>query len=245
MATTRKELSERWGVTPQAISKFRQAGMPMDSVEAAESWRAKYTRVRHRKSKTKAKVTIDLDNDALVRPLIHESGYVDRESAEANLKTLTATAQQCREAIAAALQDGDQEVARRWVTSLTSVMKANSQTARQLQEVLLADKEMIRVDEVEQTYISGFREMRALVESAVDALPAQLNPADPTHARGVFADWFSNTYLFAMFNKFSAVKIDRSEWPEAAIRQVEGRPPMPPAPETGEAKGLAPDDPPR
>jgi hypothetical protein len=244
MATTRKELSDRWGVTPQAISKFRQAGMPMDSVEAAESWRAKYTRVRHRKSKTKAKITIDIEKDALTRPLIDEGGYVDQESARANLETLTATAQQCREAIAAAITDGDQEVARRWVTSLTSVMRANAQTARQLQEVLLADKELMRRDEVEEVYIGNLREMRALTEAAIDALPGQLNPADPAHAREVFSDWFENTYLFSMFNLCARAKIPREQWPEAAIREVEGRPPMPPAPEAGEAKGLAPDDPP-
>jgi len=234
MATTRKELAEKWGVTPQMIGKYRQAGMPMDSVEAAESWRAKYTRVRHRKSKTPAKVTIDIDSEALTRPLIHESGYVDRESAEANLKTLTATAQQCREAIAAAITDGDQEVARRWVTSLTAVMRANAQTARQLQEVLLADNEMIRRDEVEAMYIGNLREMRALTEAAIDALPGQLNPADPPHAREVFADWFENTYLFSMFNLCARAKIPREQWPEAAIREIEGRPPMPPAPESGD-----------
>lgn len=234
MAATRKELADRWGVTPQMVGKYRQAGMPMDSIEAAEEWRAKYTRVRHRKSKTKAKITIDIDKEALARPLIDEGGYVDQESAKANLKTLTATAQQCREAIAAAITDGDQEVARRWVTSLTSVMKANAQTARQLQEVLLADREMIRRDEVEAMYIGNLREMRALTEAAIDALPAQLNPADPTHARGVFADWFSNTYLFSMFNFCSSVKIPREQWPEAAIRQVEGRPVMAPPPEAGE-----------
>jgi hypothetical protein len=244
MATTRKELADRWNITPQMVGKYRQAGMPMDSIEAAESWRAKYTRPRNGKSKTKAKITIDVDNDALVRPLIHESGYVDRESAEANLKTLTATAQQCREAIATALQDGDQEVARRWVTSLTGVMKANSQTARQLQEVLLADNEMIRRDEVEAMYIGNLREMRALTEAAIDALPAQLNPADPTHAREVFSDWFQNCYLFRMYNLCAAVKVSFEQWPEAAIRQVEGRPPMPPAPEPTEPKELAPDDPP-
>jgi len=235
MAATRKELADRWGVTPQMVGKYRQAGMPMDSIESAEEWRAKYTRVRHRKSKTKANITIDVDNDALVRPLIHESGYVDRESAEANLRTLTATAEQCREAIAAAIKDGDQEVARRWVTSLTGVMKANAQTARQLQEVLLADNEMIRRDEVEAMYIGNLREMRALTEAAIDALPGQLNPADPMHARGVFADWFENTYLFTMFNLCARVKIPRDQWPQAAVREIEGRPTMPPVPEGGEA----------
>lgn len=216
MATTRKELSERWNVTPQMVGKYRQAGMPMDSVEAAEEWRSKYTRVRHRKSRTSARIVIDTDGEALGRPIIHESGYVDRESAEANLKTLTATAQQCREAIAAALKDGDQEVARRWVTTLTNVMRANALTSRQLQEVLQADKVMMRRDEVEEVYIANLREMRALLESAIDSLPAQLNPHDPLHAREIFSDWFTNSYLRTMFNRCAAVKIPRDQWPQAA-----------------------------
>jgi hypothetical protein len=218
MATTRKELADRWNVTPQMVGKYRQAGMPMDSIEAAEEWRSKYTRVRHRKGKTPAKIVIDTDGEALGRPIIHESGYVDRESAEANLKTLTATAQQCREAITAALTDGDQEVARRWVATLTSVMRANALTTRQLQEALHADKDMMRRDEVEEVYIANLREMRSLLESAIDSLPAQLNPADPMHARGVFSDWFTNTYLFTMWNMCSARKIPPDQWPAGADR---------------------------
>lgn len=218
---TRKELSDLWGVTPQMVGKYRQAGMPMDSVEAAESWRSKYTRVRHRKSKTQAKIVIDAANEALGRPLIHESGHVDRESAEANLKTLTATAQQCREAIAVALKDGDQEVARRWVTTLTNVMRANALTSRQFQEVLQADGVMMRRDDVEAVFIGNLREMRSLLESAIDSLPAQLNPADPMHARAVFSDWFSNVYLFTMFNKCSAMAIARDQWPQAAAGALE------------------------
>jgi len=218
---TRKELADRWGCTPQNISKYRQAGMPLTSVEDAESWRSKYTRVRHRKGGTSAKIVIDTDSEALGRPIIHESGYVDRESAEANLKTLTATAQQCREAIAAALQDGDQEVARRWVTTLTNVMRANALTSRQFQEVLQADGVMMRRDEVEAVFIGNLREMRSLLESAIDSLSAQLNPADPMHARAVFSDWFTNVYLFSMFNKCSAVKIPRDQWPQAAAGALE------------------------
>jgi hypothetical protein len=238
MATTRKELAERWNITPQMVGKYRQAGLPMDSIEAAESWRAKYTRPRNGKSKTRAKITIDIANDALTRPLIDEGGYVDQAGARANLETLTRTAQQCREAIATALQDGDQEVARRWVTSLTGVMKANAQTARQLQEVLLADKEMIRRDEVMEVYIGNLREMRALIEAAIDSLPAQLNPSDPMHARGIFSDWFTNVYLFSMWNKCSAVKIPPDQWPQAASGDLEARTP---AASAGEKK-IAPEE---
>ncbi len=225
MPTTRKELSERWGITPQMVGRYRQAGMPLDSVEAADTWRAKYTRPRNGKGKTRAKIVIDTDSEALARTLVHVSGYVDRESAEANLKTLTATAQQCREAITAALKDGDQEVARRWVATLTSVMRANALTTRQLQEALQVDKDMMRRDEVEEVYIANLREMRSLLESAIESLPTQLNPHDPLHARGVFSDWFTNTYLFTMFNLCSRVKIPREQWPEAAVREIEGRAP--------------------
>jgi hypothetical protein len=228
MATTRKELSERWGITVQMVGRYRQAGMPLDSVEAADTWRAKYTRPRNGKSKTRAKIVIDTDSEALARTLVHESGHVDREAAEANLKTLTATAQQCREAITTALKDGDQEVARRWVATLTSVMRSNAQTARQLQEALQVDKDMMRRDEVETVYIANLREMRLLLESAIDSLPAQLNPADPPHARGVFSDWFENTYLFTMWNMCSARKIPRDQWPGAALG--EDRPVRAPAP---------------
>ena len=221
MATTRKELADRWNVTPQMVGKYRQAGMPMDTIEAAESWRSKYTRVRHRKSKTQAKIVIDAANEALARPLIHESGHVDRESAEANLKTLTATAQQCREAITAALQDGEQEAARRWATTLTNIMKANVITSRQLQEALLADEQMFRREDVEAVYIGNLRQMRQLLESATDSLPAQMNPSDPVLARKIFADWFSNTYLFTMWNLCAAVKIPRDQWPQAAAGALE------------------------
>ena len=224
MATTRKELADRWNVTPQMVGKYRQAGMPMDTIEAAESWRSKYTRVRHRKSKTTAKIVIDAANEALARPLIHESGHVDRESAEANLKTLTATAQQCREAITAALQDGEQEAARRWATTLTNIMKANVITSRQLQEALLADEQMFRREDVEAVYIGNLRQMRQLLESATDSLPAQMNPSDPVLARKIFADWFSNTYLFTMWNLCAAVKIPADQWPQAAAGALDDRP---------------------
>jgi hypothetical protein len=32
------DLAGRFGVTKQAINKFIQQGMPLDSIEAAESW---------------------------------------------------------------------------------------------------------------------------------------------------------------------------------------------------------------
>jgi hypothetical protein len=94
----------------------------------------------------------------------------------------------------------------------------------------------MRRDEVEEVYIANLREMRSLLESAIESLPAQLNPHDPLHARGVFSDWFTNTYLFTMWNMCSARKIPRDQWPGAALR--EDRPPR------AKATRPEPEDPP-
>jgi hypothetical protein len=134
-------------------------------------------------------------------------------------------ANQARTAVADALARGEGESARRWSITLLNVIARSAIVAKSLQELLERDEVTISMDEVHRVFIECMNEQKLLVESATGTLPPLLNPSDPDGCRETFRDWYESTFLRAMYNHFSNVKIPRDQWPQAASGDLEARTP--------------------
>jgi hypothetical protein len=197
---SRKQLAEHWQITPQAVSQHKKRGCPMTSLEAADEWRKLHCKIAAPGAKAKPPVPVLLSPDTAdeVGSLIDEGGTLHRPTLEANLRTLNELTAQAKAAVAHALEHGENEVARRWSLTLLNIIGRSAITAKSLQDLLERDRVTMRLEDVREIYLGSLAEMRRLVESAVESLPPLCNASDPTHAYGVFSDWFNNSFLKSM-----------------------------------------------
>lgn len=197
---TRNELSRAWGVTPQEISRLKKLGLPLDgSLADCERWRGKHISRPRGRRRTPPKIVMTSPEAAEESAsLIGGSGLADRATVEENLRVLGEMTKQCREAVRGALAEGDAEVGRRWLATLSSIMARNAQTGRELQQILERDRETILYADAERIFVGILRELRVQVESGIAALPNQCNPTDPPHAASALRGWYSGKFLPAL-----------------------------------------------
>lgn len=196
---TRKKLAAHWRISPQMAGRYLKNGCPIDSLEAADRWRRANFMVRGSKTAPPSEIILTPDEaDERAETMILESGSADRETLQANLRTLQQMTKQCKAAAAAAIANGDTEAGRRWTHTLTNVLQRSATIARELQAVLREDRITIRVDDAEALYIGLLKEMRQIVLQAVDALPQRLNPNDPQLAREALREWVHHSFMRQM-----------------------------------------------
>jgi len=194
---TRNELSRAWGVTPQEISRLKKLGLPLEGTLAdCEHWRGKHISRPRGRRRTPPKIVMTSPEAAEESAsLIAGSGLADRATVEENLAVLGEMTRQCREAVRAALAEGDAEVGRRWLSTLSAIMSRNAQTGRELQQILERDRETILYADAERAFTGILREIRVQVESGINSLPNQCNPHDPPHAAAALRGWYSGKFL--------------------------------------------------
>lgn len=217
---TRKQLAVHWRITPQMAGKYLKRGCPRRSLDAADEWRKLHCKLppRGRKPVSSVPVVMTVDDADNVQAMISQDGTLHRPSVEANLRTLDEMTVQAKRAVAHALENGENEIARRWTITLTNIIARSAITAAQLQDLLERDNITMRLEDVKKTYVDNLAEMRRIVESAVESLPALLNPSDYAHAHEVLSDWFNNTLLRSMYAAVEQRDIDPKEWRDLADR---------------------------
>ena len=196
---TRKQLAAHWQVSPQMAGRYLQRGCPLDSLQAADRWRSANCMVKGSKTLPPSEIILTPDEaDERAEAMILESGSADRETLQANLRTLQQMVKQCKAAAAAAIANGDTEAGRRWTTTLTVVLARSAVIAKDLQAVLREDRITMRYHDAEAVYVGLLKEMRQIVLQAVDSLPQRLNPNDPQLAREALQEWVHHSFMRQM-----------------------------------------------
>jgi len=173
--------------------------MPIDSIEAAQSWYQRNGRSRiasqPRPAPSPTPVESSTENEDPPEP-------AEPEPVAEPTKTFTDT-DNCREAlneqrqlrkhaaaqVARLHHSGDIEASRRWAQTHQQYIAKQVAYERQLRDLMERDGKTMQVEDAERTYRQVFSDLRQKLVAAPAALSAQLNPNDPIHAQGIMENW--------------------------------------------------------
>lgn len=176
------DFAKRWGITHQRVQQLRDKGMPLDSFEAAEAWRAQQKGgVAQMKTQAlKGAVEAGLEGGA-TEGVTEYDALLDMEDFISQLQFQRDIVKINRAQYLAALRDKSPSASKHY----TSLNKAITQLFQIRDKALahgLATKQLINA----QTAIEGLRRAFALMVSKYEAaevpMAKEANPADSARA---------------------------------------------------------------
>jgi hypothetical protein len=194
---TQGHLARRWGITKQAVQAMTAKGMPLDSIEAAEAWRA--SRPRAAKDKRTAEGT-----DKASKPTTPEEQTATvegegwrglsaierierhRGQLEARLDFANAEAHRWKNA--------DPELSRKWLALASQLAARAPALESKLADALERAKATVQTRDAQATFCAFLAMIRGALETAPAGLAGKCNPSDFEHAREVLEHWRDNLF---------------------------------------------------
>jgi hypothetical protein len=184
---TLNHLASRLGISKQRASALVKLGMPADSFEAAEAWRAERATRTKTKRQAQPKPTTPEEQAATVegegwRGLdAIERLERHREQLEARLDFASAEARRWK--------DTDPELSRKWLALASQLAARAPALESKLADGLERAKVTIQTRDAQAAFTGFLTGMRNSLEVAPAALCGKVNPADFEHAREVLEHW--------------------------------------------------------
>ncbi|HRY52018.1 MAG TPA: hypothetical protein P5186_28645 [Candidatus Paceibacterota bacterium] len=195
-----RQIADYLGVKPPLITRWRHAGMPNESLDAATAWHRKNVRaIKSGPPKPKAEPPVELR-----RPEEGAEGRIDRHKlSEDGPQAAYERHRQIERAsyalAARSLKEGRADVQR--------LVALHAQASKNL---TAAKQDILNLEEREQNLVSGewvrkvMQEHDAAAASLVRSMPKQLAgrilPHDPEHAEGELERWVQETFLKTLSN---------------------------------------------
>jgi hypothetical protein len=191
MRLTQSKLAKLWGVSRVSVHKMTKKGMPLDSIEAAESWRDKNAdpdRVRGGKASDKAHPLPDSPEATEKKAArIRQAATVDE--AERYLSEVEELRNFAKENAETLWQQGLADDSRKWLTVHQAIAKQYPSLHSQVLKLREAHKITITTQAAQSTFTAFLTRLRGLIDSMPGALAAKVNPSDPDHAREQLERW--------------------------------------------------------
>jgi hypothetical protein len=191
MRLTQSKLAKLWGVSRVSVHKMTKKGMPLDSIEAAESWRDKNAdpdRVRGGKASSKAHPLPDSPEATEKKAArIRQAATVDE--AERYLSEVEELRNFAKENAETLWQQGLADDSRKWLTVHQAIAKQYPTLHSQVLKLREAHKITITTHAAQSTFTAFLTRLRGLIDSMPGALAAKVNPSDPDHAREQLERW--------------------------------------------------------
>ena len=191
MRLTQSKLAKLWGVSRVSVHKMTKKGMPLDSIEAAESWRDKNAdpdRVRGGKASDKAHPLPDSPEATEKKAArIRQAATVDE--AERYLSEVEELRNFAKENAETLWQQGLADDSRKWLTVHQAIAKQYPSLHSQVLKLREAHKITITTQSAQSTFTAFLARLRGLIDSMPGALAAKVNPSDPDHAREQLERW--------------------------------------------------------
>jgi hypothetical protein len=191
MRLTQSKLAKLWGVSRVSVHKMTKKGMPLDSIEAAESWRDKNAdpdRVRGGKASDKAHPLPDFPEATEKKAArIRQAATVDE--AERYLSEVEELRNFAKENAETLWQQGLADDSRKWLTVHQAIAKQYPSLHSQVLKLREAHKITITTQVAQSTFTGFLARLRGLIDSMPGALAAKVNPSDPDHAREQLERW--------------------------------------------------------
>ena len=198
---TLNHLAARLGISKQRASALAKLGMPVDSFEAAESWRAERATRTKSKRQAQPKPTSPEEQAATVegegwRGLSSvERIERHREQLESRLDFAGAEARRWK--------DTDPELSRKWLALASQLAARAPALESKLADALERAKVTVQTVNAQRTFLVFFSQIRNALETAPAGLAGKVNPNDFLHAREVLEHWRDS--LFRRWNEFPTV----------------------------------------
>jgi hypothetical protein len=187
---TQSKLAKLWGVSRVSVHKMTQRGMPLDSIEAAESWRAKNSdpgKVKGGKASDKAHPPDSPEATEKKAARIRQAATVDE--AERYLSEVEELRNFAKENAETLWQQGLADDSRKWLTVHQAIAKQYPSLHAQVLKLREAHKITITTQSAQSTFTAFLARLRGLIDSMPGALAAKVNPSDPDHAREQLERW--------------------------------------------------------
>jgi hypothetical protein len=181
MPITQAELAKKWNLTPGRISQLVSSGMPLESIEAAEMWRAK----RHQESG--------------IAPSDHKVGGEDQEPGEEPstinpdgsieiLERQRFIVKVARQQYFNAVKDRSPQQARLYA-SYDRTIETLSKLEKQARERAIMSREYIRTDHAIERFDQVLAEIFQMLEQGELEVAPEANPDEPGKAMKAFRRW--------------------------------------------------------
>lgn len=191
MKLTQAKLARLWGVSPTAVHKLVNRGMPLDSIQAAESWRdanSNPEKVQGGKASDKANPLSDTP-EATEKKAARIRQAATVEEAERYLTEVEELRNFAKENAETLWQQGLADDSRKWLTVHQAIAKQYPTLHSQVLKLREAHKITITTQAAQSTFTGFLARLRGLIDSMPGALAAKVNPADPDHAREQLERW--------------------------------------------------------
>lgn len=196
MRLTQSKLAKLWGVSRVSVHKMTKKGMPLDSIEAAESWRdqnAEQRKVKGGRASDKAHPLPDTPEATEKKAArIRQAATVDE--AERYLSEVEELRNFAKENAETLWQQGLADDSRKWLTVHQAIAKQYPSLHSQVLKLREAHRVTITTQDV-KTVIGGFMARWANhIERMPSSLSAKCNPSDPDHALGELTRWVEGVF---------------------------------------------------
>ena len=191
MRLTQSKLAKLWGVSRVSVHKMTKKGMPLDSIEAAESWRDKNAdpdRVRGGRASDKSHPLPD-SPEATEKKAARIRQAATVEEAERYLSEVEELRNFAKENAETLWQQGLADDSRKWLTVHQAIAKQYPSLHSQVLKLREAHKITITTQAAQSTFTGFLARLRGLIDSMPGALAAKVNPSDPDHAREQLERW--------------------------------------------------------
>lgn len=187
---TQKELAKELGVSLTSVCKWLKKGMPGDSVQAAQVWRASRTlrtpgcrskQIAPRVEPEKIKDAPSLDKIDTSMDAVIERAKLSEYMAGAALKD--------------ANEKGQMEIYKLLTDNHARAVKARIDAETASIELKKASGELITLDEAVQRWGAMANSIRMLLDALPKSVGARCNPSDPELAIEALNDWVQNQAL--------------------------------------------------
>jgi hypothetical protein len=191
MKITQAKLAKLWGVSRVSVHKMTKRGMPLDSIAAAESWRAENSdadRLKGGKASDKAQPLPDTPEATEKKASrIRQAATVDE--AERYLSEVEELRNFAKENAETLWQQGLADDSRKWLTVHQAIAKQYPSLHAQVLKLREAHKITITTQAAQSTFTAFLARLRGLIDSMPGALSAKCNPSDPEHSRVELERW--------------------------------------------------------
>jgi hypothetical protein len=191
MKITQAKLAKLWGVSRVSVHKMTKRGMPLDSIAAAESWRAENSdadRLKGGKASDKAQPLPDTP-EATEKKASRIRQAATVEEAERYLSEVEELRNFAKENAETLWQQGLADDSRKWLTVHQAIAKQYPSLHAQVLKLREAHKITITTQAAQSAFTAFLTRLRGLIDSMPGALAAKVNPSDPDHAREQLERW--------------------------------------------------------
>lgn len=199
MPLTRAAIAKAWGVSAVAVGYLAKRGMPLDSLEAAERWKAENChpgRTRGQASGERIKrANRELDEQERQLEAVDGKGWEGLDPVERLNKQRRKLESRIdfAEQEATRWRNEDPDLARKWLTLAAQLATRAPAVERQILDALERLRVLITTQDAQATFTEFLVRLRGLIDTMPASLAAKANPSDPDHALEQLTRWRDET----------------------------------------------------